>query len=122
MSSILLSNPFVPQPLPAVEGGKHLDNPGAIAPMPGGASSKGAEQRDTAGKFAGRQPRDRPDRQHLVEASPKSVIDAQTSVNGAKQPIDTPDWNPSIDRAEVMASLPDPLPTSPYLKRKEQAG
>lgn len=119
MSSILLSNPFVPQPLPAVEGDKLFANPVTIAPMKGSASSKGAEQRYTASGFSDKQPRDRTTHKHLTEASPKSVIDAQTSAKKTDRPADVPEWNPSVDRAEVMASLPDPLPTSPYLKRKE---
>ena len=119
MSSILLSNPFVtPTPAPPPAGAEQQT---ALAVAPAQGASAGNQSGNSSG-FSGNgsgfgsnnamqlilaKARTATARQESTDAAPSSVVNAQTQGDSNSY------FNTSLPRVE----MPDPLPTSPFLKR-----
>ncbi len=113
MSSILLSNPFVtPAPPPFTWGSPETRL--AVAPAkPSQSSGDSTGHSGTGQGYGGGNPalsksmRSDADATRAPNAAPSSVINAQTQGLSARE---------DTARAMLDFRMPDPLPTSPYLK------
>ena len=137
MSSILLSNPFVTQTVAQPSTSTETLVGLALTPMQSTKPSGGAgTQSDNTGAGAGRgfgsnqqanadllRARDRALLQRPTEATPNSVVNAQVAAprDGSLLPQGTHGENPLPEIFPFASNLPevkmpDPLPTSPFLK------
>ncbi len=124
MSSILLSNPFVTPAPPAQSPSAEPQTALAITPSQGatgaGGSSDASSFSGNGSGFGGRdgaqaiitRVRNSTSQERPFEATPLSVVTAQTQNTDATRESANPFGTnlPNVD-------MPDPLPTSPFLKR-----